>query len=142
MKDINECHNQTFLSRSNIYVCDNNGRDLYLLGVNVLVSQACKRGYRSVLKRAVAARTQYRPDPVTPAPSIFLFALKVLVLHFLFLSFSCFGCSVCNDKINEFRPNIATFIPFVFINKTHKLTSFNNILKENMYFCTNMAGLN
>ena len=41
MKDINECHNQTFLSRSNIYVCDNNGRDLYLLGVNVLVSQAC-----------------------------------------------------------------------------------------------------
>ena len=34
MMDINERHDQTFTSRSNIYVCDNNGRDLYLLGVN------------------------------------------------------------------------------------------------------------
>ena len=37
MMDINERQDQTFTSRSNIYVCENNGRDLYLLGVNVLV---------------------------------------------------------------------------------------------------------
>ena len=32
-----ERQDQTFTSRSIIYVCDNNGRNLYLLGVNVLV---------------------------------------------------------------------------------------------------------
>ena len=32
-----ELQDQTFTSRSNIYVCDNNGRNLYLLGVNALV---------------------------------------------------------------------------------------------------------
>ena len=37
MMDINERQDQTFTSKSNMYVCDNNGRDLYLLGVNVLV---------------------------------------------------------------------------------------------------------
>ena len=34
MVDIDECYDQNFSLRSNIYVCDNNGRDLYLLGVN------------------------------------------------------------------------------------------------------------
>ena len=37
MMDINERQDQTFTLRSNIYVCDNNGRDLYLLEVNALV---------------------------------------------------------------------------------------------------------
>ena len=37
MMDINERQDQTFTSRSNMYVCDNNRRDLYLLGVNVFV---------------------------------------------------------------------------------------------------------
>ena len=44
MMDINERQDQTFTSRSNIYVFGNthNGRDLYLLGVNALVQ--FKRG--------------------------------------------------------------------------------------------------
>ena len=33
MININERQDQTFTSRSNIYVYDNKGRDLYLLGV-------------------------------------------------------------------------------------------------------------
>ena len=33
----NEHQDQTCTTRSNIYVGDNNGRDLYLLGVNFLV---------------------------------------------------------------------------------------------------------
>ena len=37
MMDIYELQDQTFTSRSNIYVCDNNGRDLCLLGVIGLV---------------------------------------------------------------------------------------------------------
>ena len=37
MMDISEPQDQTFTSRSNIYVCDNHGRDLDLLGVNALV---------------------------------------------------------------------------------------------------------
>ena len=39
--DINERQDQTFTSRSNIYVCDNNGRELYLLGINALVTITC-----------------------------------------------------------------------------------------------------
>ena len=31
--DINEHQDQTFTSRSNINVCDNNGHELYLLGI-------------------------------------------------------------------------------------------------------------
>ena len=38
LMDINECQDQTFAPRSNTYVCDNNGRYLYLLGINALVN--------------------------------------------------------------------------------------------------------
>ena len=37
MMDINERQDQVFTSRSNMYFCDNNERELYLLGVNALV---------------------------------------------------------------------------------------------------------
>ena len=37
MMDILERQDQTLPSRSNIYVCDNNGCDLYLIGVSALV---------------------------------------------------------------------------------------------------------
>ena len=43
--DINERQAQIFMSRSNIYVCDNNGRDLHLLGVNALVNCLNKQEY-------------------------------------------------------------------------------------------------
>ena len=38
MIDINERQDQQFTSRSNIYVCDNNGCNKYLQGVNALLS--------------------------------------------------------------------------------------------------------
>ena len=37
MIDIDKCQDQTFTTRSNIYVCDNDIGDLFLLGVNALV---------------------------------------------------------------------------------------------------------
>ena len=46
MMDINERQDQTFTSKSNIYVCDNNGCNLYLLGVNALVfKEPVKQGW-------------------------------------------------------------------------------------------------
>ena len=44
MMGINEHQDKTFTSRSNIYVCDNNGCDLYLLGVNALVKEIPRFG--------------------------------------------------------------------------------------------------
>ena len=37
--DIDKRQDQTFTSWSNIYICDNKGGDLYLLGVNALVER-------------------------------------------------------------------------------------------------------
>ena len=36
--DIKKHQDQVFTSRSNIHVCDSNGRDFYLLGVNGTVT--------------------------------------------------------------------------------------------------------
>ena len=44
---INKFQDQTITSRSNIYVFDNNRRDLYLLGVNSLVKK--RRSKHSIL---------------------------------------------------------------------------------------------
>ena len=49
MMDINKRQDQTFTSRSNIYICHNNGGDLYLLGVNALVFLFNKKYFISIV---------------------------------------------------------------------------------------------